>query len=223
MMKFYKNLFKSKANIITFLIAASLLMALYYAALLRVSSFETFIQSNSPAFVILQIVFSILNSVLSALAIVLIIELTRKQKQSGNMNIFQTAISLFISIGTTGCYVCGSILLPSFGIAASFAALPFGGLEIKFITTLLLIYSLNDLQKKVRGICKIYKIKTIQFKYNDEVKFQFNIKEWGNYRPILVTFSFVALIFALPLITSPLGFKINDPKMYSCVHKRMNS
>lgn len=206
----------SRMNLVIFAVATLAMAAMYYYALTMSVPFDVFIHSNSPAFVILQILFSIGNSVAGAVSIVLIIELFRIQKQIGKTNIFQSTLSLFISVATTGCYVCGSILLPTLGLAASFAALPLGGLEIKVITLVLLVYSINDLNNKLLGICKVYNDRFVKLKL-DDISLELNLKRIFQLKPTFITLGLVSLIFVLPVIL-PHFIKggLNDPTQYSC-------
>lgn len=216
-----KNIFytirKSPRNVAVFIGASVILAALYYYALIQSAPFDTFIRSNSPLFVVLQVLFSIANSVIGAVSIVLLLELFQIQRKVGGTNIFQSVASLFISVATTGCYVCGSILLPGLGLAASFASLPLGGLEIKIITLLLLLYSVNDLNHKLMGTCKIYADKFLSFKFDGGV-WKFNLKRIFQLKSTFVTFGLMGLIFLLPGIlpkNSPI--QLNDPSQYFCV------
>jgi len=209
---------KSKKNIVTFIILSFGFAGLYYFALIQSAPFEVFIKSNSPTFVTLQIIFSILNSLVGAVSVLLLIELFRIQKKVGGTNGLQSIVALFISVATTGCYVCGSILLPGLGLAASFTAMPFGGLEVKILTLLLLIYSVRDLNKKLLGTCKIYQDRFIVLKVNEDKRFRFNLKRLLELQPTFITFSFIILIFALPsILPSVTTASINDPNQYICV------
>jgi len=210
-------LLKDKLNLVLFIIFSSLILGSYYLAIVKIIPFESFLKSNSTLFIILQILFSITNAVLAGLSITMIVELFKKQKSSNNLNIAQTVLSLLISIGTSGCYICGSILVPSFGIASSFASLPFGGVEIKIITMLLLIYSINDLNNKLNGTCKIYRDSFVILLF-ENMSLKFNLKYFLQLKPAVITFSMIFVIFALPLLFSASSFNINDPKIYSCNH-----
>ncbi len=214
----WKTITKSKQNIVTFVILSVVLLSLYYLALIQSASLDAFIRSNSPLFVILQILFSILNSLVGAVSILLLVELFRIQRKVGNTNVVQSIAALFISVATTGCYVCGSILLPGLGLTASFAAMPFGGLEIKILTLLLLIYSVNDLNHKLMGTCKVYKDKYLLVKVSENWSYRFNMRRLFELKPTFITLGMIALIFVLPSILPHVTTaSINDPDQYSCV------
>jgi len=212
----YKIIIRSARNRIVFVILSLALLGFYYLALTRSVSLPIFIESNSPIFIGLQIILSIINSILGAASIILLLELLKLQKLGGKLSFIQTVSSLFISIATTGCYVCGSIFLPSLGIASGFAALPIGGLEVKIITILLLIFSINDLTKKLLGICIVYEDYMLVVKL-DENEIKFNLKHLFALRPALITGFLILLIFILPLIL-PKTSLINSTSIYSCKH-----
>jgi len=193
-----KQIFKNKFNIFLIVVLTVAISYLYYLVIDSSLPFEIFIKVNDPEFVIFQILFSVVNSFLTAISLVLFIEIIRERKKGQKSGILSTLIALGFSIGTTGCYVCGSILLPFIGIATSFASLPFGGLEIKFITALLLIYSIRQLLKVYSGLCEIRPDKKYILGIGEN-KLKISQNQIDNFKPIAVSFALIALIFVLPI------------------------
>lgn len=213
-----RQLFKNRRTTTTFVVGTFVLLGFYYYAVVQSVPFSTFLRSNSPLFIFLQILLSFINALLGAAGVTLVGQLFRQQQQNGSMNVFQSAVALFLSVATTGCYVCGSILLPSLGIASSLAALPLGGLEVKLITAGLLLYSLRDLHRKLLGICEIPRPLVVKLELGEK-NWQLKLNNWQQWRAGAITLSMVVLIFALPAITPKNMFSINDPNVYSCKHE----
>lgn len=115
-----------------------------YFLLTRVTSFERFLIDNNRLFVFLTIVFSLLNNFLIAVALTFLIYLVEKKQQlaGGKTNAF---FGVLLSLISVGCAVCGGLLLPLLGIAASLTAFPFQGLEIKLLSIGLLSLSLSEM------------------------------------------------------------------------------
>ncbi|GAB4287139.1 MAG: hypothetical protein Kow0081_4980 [Candidatus Dojkabacteria bacterium] len=190
---------------------------LYALAIESTGSIETFINHSPFLILAFQIFFSLLNSALFSTSIVMLLYVF-KQRQKGDgkaVSVIQSVVALFFSVTTTGCYVCGTVLFPVVGIASAFAALPFGGIEVKFLTTLLLIYSILDLSKKVLGICKVDTSKTVEIIAGSKI-FKFQTSTLTAFRQTAITFTFVALIFVLPAIL-PSGNFIKVDSQYVCL------
>jgi hypothetical protein len=187
-MKIKKLITKSKfIEIIIFLAVSSISLFAYYYAITMHVSFAIFLKANSPAFIILQIVLSIANSLLMAYAIVLMYRLFTIYSQISGKSVINTGFSLIFSVATTGCYVCGNILFPSLGLLGAFASMPFGGLEIKVITLLLIAYSIVDLKKKINMGCKTSNnSKYIVLKYYDK-QFKLRMFELRSLMPLIIT------------------------------------
>ena len=191
-------IYKSKINLILSVLLFFIAISIYTYAILNTGTIETFFQT--PILLLVgQVFFTVLNSALIAIATTLFVYLFRKEKKNSNVSFLSVFSALFVSVASTGCYICGTVLLPFLGIAASFATLPLGGLEVKILTVFLLVYSINDLSKKVLGICdykdnKIYRISLGQ----KDISIQGSI--FSKFKPFLITFSILTLIFALPFI-----------------------
>lgn len=193
-----------------------LISSTYYLALTANVSLSNFFLHNSASFIIGQIGLSLFNAIFAAFAIVLLVDLLKQKQQRSTTNIFQTGLSLGASIITTGCYVCGSLLIPGIGVAAGLAFLPFGGLEIKIATLILLSYSVYDLSKKKQGLCAIPARKMITIKLQDQIILSINLKAWQRFTPAFLVYSATALIFILPGIIVPNSHFVNPPFQYQC-------
>src|SRR3989338_3137838 len=127
-------------------------MFLNYFLLLRTTTWEKFLQDNPRWFVFASVNLTILNNFLIALAITFFIYLLEKKRSIAVGETSSSLVSTFLSIVSVGCTVCGGFLLPLVGIAASLSALPFYGIEIKVISIVVLLVSLNILIKRTNVI-----------------------------------------------------------------------
>src|SRR3990167_3946314 len=148
----------SKPNylVITVAIAFNILFA-YYLILIQRTTWDAFWQSNAAWYVWSQIILSIINALLAGMAASFLFYVIEKRLQGSELTSLNTLGSLFFSAAVTGCSVCSAFLLPALGIAASLAAFPFGGLEIKLFSALILLYALWQYSKSVLGLCGIPK------------------------------------------------------------------
>lgn len=201
-----KRVYTHKLYIFITAVLSAIVLGLYYAAITAQVPFNTFMSSSTTVFTILQLIFSFINAVLIGVALTMFMYVFRQRQKTNSATITQALTSLFFSVATSGCYVCGTVLLPSVGVAASFTSLPFGGLEIKFLTILLLVYSIHQYAQVILEICKIQKFKTVKIELGSK-EVIFSTKHFYNAKPIIISASFIVLIFTLPIITNTLGFK----------------
>lgn len=207
-MKTILVLLKNKENLIFFIVVFLFFTYSYFFALTQQISWAIFLRNNSSIFVILQVILSLINSVVGSLCLLLIIRIFKERKNQEKASFIQTFSALFISIITTGCYVCGTVLFPAVGLAASFSTLPFAGLEIKVITAIFLLYSLRELLKNYKGICDVESPKLYKFSFGNKF-FTFKLKYLQRAKPLLITSIFIILVFALPSLL-PKNAEINS-------------
>lgn len=205
-----------------FVVSTLASIALYYFTLELVSSWEVFRLSNPDYIVYSEIILSLANSVLMGLAVTLFVFVFRSRISGGGAGGFQTITSLFFSFSTTGCYVCGSVLLPTLGLGASIAQAPASGPVIKFLTMLLLLYSVRGYARNIAGICdpednnKVYKF---VFSPNQTIRIR---KPFLNQASqVGVTLGFVGLIFVLPSLMISTGI-VAENDQYVCVLEEHN-
>ncbi|BCX14154.1 MAG: hypothetical protein KatS3mg085_686 [Candidatus Dojkabacteria bacterium] len=140
-----------------FIITTVIILGMYSIAIEFSVSINMFIMANSSIFIILQIVLSVLNAVFGGLAITFIFFLFSKQKQFNGLSSIQSTSSLIFTVGTSGCYICGSLLIPVAGISSAIGTLPFGGIELKILALILFLISLFETAPKILGICDLNK------------------------------------------------------------------
>ena len=128
-----------------------LFVLFHYLVLLKTTVWVTFITDNHPVFVLFSIGFTLLNSLLMAVSLTGIVYIIDRHKSINRSTTATTTTSLFLSFISTGCAVCGGFLLPLFGVAASLTAFPFLGLEMKALSTILLVLSLVDILQLIQG------------------------------------------------------------------------
>jgi len=181
---------------LTVFIALNVLL-LYYFLLIQKTTWAAFWQSNTAFYSWSQIVLSIINAVLIGASVSMLFEVIKEKKKTSRTSFLQTFASLLFSAAATGCSVCSAFLLPLLGIAASLTALPFGGLEIKLLSALLLIYTIYEYAKITSGLCKIPKEKVASFK-EGQLELKINRKTLSQLRPLAFLIIFVVIVYALP-------------------------
>jgi len=172
-------------------------LLLYYFLLIQKTTWDSFWQSNTVFYSWAQIVLSVINAVLIGASISMLFEVIKEKKKTSKTSYLQTFASLLFSAAATGCSVCSAFLLPLLGIAASLTALPFGGLEIKFLSALLLFYTIYEYAKITSGLCKIPKEKIISFEKN-QIKFSLKKETLPQLLPFLLLVIFITIVYTLP-------------------------
>lgn len=192
------NILKNKNNLTIFIVVTLFFLLTYYFLLVNNVPWGVYVSTNPSLLVLLQITFSIINSALFSFSI-LLIYLTVKQKRRKDLTFIQTIGASLFSLATTGCYICGSILLPSIGFTSSIVILPFAGLEIKIVTAIFMAYTLRQLLRSYIGICTIKKFKRYKLEVHNHTLI-FNFQYINTLKPIAITFVFVLSIYTLPYI-----------------------
>ena len=120
---------------------------LYYFLIIQKTTWDSFLQSNSQLYIWLQVFLSIGNAILIGISLSMLFNVIEEKRKVSKGSFVQTLGSLLFSAAATGCSVCSAFLLPALGITASLTAFPFGGLEIKVLSILLLIYAIYEYAK----------------------------------------------------------------------------
>ena len=181
---------------LTVFIALNVLL-LYYFLLIQKTTWDSFWQSNTAFYSWSQIVLSIVNAVLIGASVSMFFEVIKEKKKISKTSFLQTFASLLFSAAATGCSVCSAFLLPLLGIAASLTALPFGGLEIKLLSALLLIYTIYEYAKITSGLCKIPREKVISFE-RGQIDLKINKETLPQLLPFLLLIIFITIVYTLP-------------------------
>src|SRR3989338_7604908 len=182
--------------IITLAIAVNVVF-LYYFILTQKTTWDSFLQSNTSFYSFMQIALSIVNALFIGASLSMLLNVIEEKKKTTKSSVLQTTGSLLFSAAATGCSVCSAFLLPTLGIAASLTALPFGGLEIKFMSLLLLFYLFFEYAKITSGLCKIPKEKIISFEKN-QIKFSLKKETLPQLLPFLLLVIFITIVYTLP-------------------------
>lgn len=146
--------------IITIAVALNVLF-INYLILIQKTTWDAFWQSNALWFIWSQIILSVIFAILVGIAVSFLIYVIEAKKSGSEYTSLNTLGSLFFSAAVTGCSVCSAFLLPALGIAASLAAFPFGGLEIKLFAIFILLYAIWQYSKSILGRCDISREKKI--------------------------------------------------------------
>lgn len=191
-----KTFSKPYSLALTVFIALNVLL-LYYFLLIQKTTWAAFWQSNTAFYVWGQIVLSIVNAVLIGASVSMLFEVIKEKKKTSKTSYLQTFTSLLFSAAATGCSVCSAFLLPLLGIAASLTALPFGGLEIKLLSALLLLYTIYEYAKITSGLCKIPKEKIVSFE-KDQIKFSLKKEVLPQLISLFLLIIFITIVYTLP-------------------------
>lgn len=196
-----KNSLDETSERLVFFVIFAVSIAFYYFAITSVVSLEYFLKNNPAWIIALQILLIFINSFLTALSFVMFLKIFKNKKAENKSSIIGTIVALFFSVFSTGCYVCGTVLFPAIGLGSSFASLPLGGIEVKIVTAIMLLYSVNLLSNNVLGICKVFSNKNFVFKisglnlFSISPKFIYQAKHFG------IILLFILSIFLLPILT----------------------
>lgn len=188
----------SKPNYWAITIAVALnVLFLYYLILMQTTTWDAFWASNVSWFAWSQVVLSIINAGLLGIAVSFLFYVIEERKKGSKTTFLSTLGSLFFSSAVTGCSVCSAILLPTLGIAASLSAFPFGGLEIKAFSVVVLLYAIRQYSKSISGLCAIPKEKIMSF-HNKKFALNINRKTLPQLQPLLLLLLFVFTVYAIP-------------------------
>lgn len=215
-----KQILKNKAYLISCIVLSIALFGVNLYLLFQSSiSWSALWALNSFWFNLAQIILNLILAALASLSLISFVYILRKKVKSSNSNILSTFFALFISSATTGCYVCGSVIAPAFFSFLSLSSLPFGGLELKLISILLLLYALREYSKSILGICKVDNQKFVSIK---DGKLQI-VPKWRlllNYKDMFIILFLIGAILLLPKISEffKMDFTNHSAKAneYSC-------
>lgn len=201
-----KKLFEQKQYIIVFLLVFLVSIALYTYLLLKNVTWDLLWKMNSPYYNVLQISLNIAISLLLGMAISMLVYIVRNKKKGEGLTTLGAITSILFSAATTGCYVCGALLLPTVGITASLKALPFGGLEVKILSLGILYYSIFEYSKSILGLCKVNHAKFLLLQ-KGKIIVTFSKEAFLNLKPLFLIAGFLILIYLLPFV--PDKYKLN--------------
>ena len=195
---------KPYAWVVTFFTFATVLF-IYYIIFLQTTTWTRFWTTDIPIYVWSQILLSIANALLIGIAMSLflaVFEIKQKSKQATLL----TAGSFLFSAAATGCPVCGAFLLPLLGVSASLAALPLGGIEVKILSLLVLLYAIYEYSKTFTGACPVRKDKLLSWK-NGRPAVNINRHTLASQKPLAVLILFIVLVYSLPFL--PKTWRVN--------------
>ncbi len=185
---------------LTIFIALNVLF-LYYFLLAQKTTWDAFWQSNTAFYAWSQVILSIINALLIGVSISMLFSVIEEKRKTSKMSLLQTFSSLLFSAAATGCSVCSAFLLPLLGIAASLTALPLGGLEIKILSILMLLYVIYEYAKVNSGLCTIYDEPIITTK-DGQLHININKKTAPKLKSLALLIVFILVIYMLPRLPS---------------------
>jgi len=183
------------------------ILFVYYFILIQTTTWEVFWLSNVDYYNYLQIFLSLATAAGFGVVVTMMLYVIEARIAQGG-SWLTSVVSLVFSGAATGCTVCGAILLPTLGIAASLTALPFGGLEIKLLSLLLIFYAIYEYSKVITGVCRLDKGARLVRLNQGQVELNLNRESLSPLvTPVLITLAFVAVVYALPKL--PAKYKLS--------------
>ncbi len=184
----------------------------YYLVLIQTTTWEVFWQSNIAIYNWLQMILSVLTAIgFGVVAAFMVYMIEKRQAQSGSW--LTSGVSLLFSTAATGCTVCGAFLLPTLGIAASLTALPFGGLEVKFLSLVLIVYALYEYAKYITGVCEVKRKRWLRW---EDGGLEIDMDKETVYallKPMVILIGFGLVVYSLPKL--PTEYKLQFQRKIS--------
>lgn len=153
-----KAVFSDSLYVVLAVSLAVNLLLIYYLVFLQTTTFAVFFASNNFFYNWVSIVLTALNSLLFGVAVAMVL-FSWKKKQAIAGSTGNSALGVALGAISTGCPVCGAVLLPTLGIAGSLAAFPLQGMEIKLLSIAFLLWAVKKSSEVIAGVCPIYKEK----------------------------------------------------------------
>jgi len=160
--KFIENIkqtYSNKNMVLKYnLISSGILFLILYTLLTWTNKFSylKFILLNGPIFSFFSLLLIVLISLVMGINIGLLRMKYVKSKELGNEK--GSILVFLLSFFGTGCPVCGTLILGLLGFPLALNLLPFKGLEINFLTLVLMIFSAYYISKKL-DVCESCKVK----------------------------------------------------------------
>ncbi len=195
-------------------------LAVYLWIFGKTTTWLVFWESNIALYNWLAIILSIINAVLIGIAIAFFFHVLAVRKKGQQASFFETFGSVVFSAAATGCPVCGAFLLPLLGIAASLTALPFGGLEVKLLSILVLLYAIYEYARTITGVCAVPKERLISLT-KGRLYLTLNKNTVGQLKPLGIVVAFIVFVYALPYL--PKSWRVNFSKKSSMPVKLSSS
>lgn len=202
------------------IITAINVLFLYYFLLTQKTTWDAFWQSNTTFYSWSQIILSIINAILIGASVSMFFQVIEERKKLSKTSFAQSFASLLFSAAATGCSVCSAFLLPMLGIAVSLTALPFGGLEIKFISILVLLYAMYEYAKTISGFCPISKESIVSSK-NGQLQFNLTAKTLPQLKPFAILLLFIVIVYSLARL--PKTWRLQTQKNIVAVNQNTNT
>ncbi len=204
-----KKTFDSPAYWILATLTALSVMFIYFWIFSKTTTWMVFWQSNIALYNWLAIILSIINAILLGITVAFFFRILEIRKKGQKVSFLEALGSLIFSAAATGCPVCGAFLLPLLGIAASLTALPLGGLEIKLLSILVLLYALREYARIITGVCALSKERLLRFERGKPV-LRLNRTTIAQLKPLAILGLFTIIVYALPYL--PKSWRVNFSK-----------
>lgn len=188
---------KPYAWILSVSVSASVLFV-YYIIFLQTTTWSRFLDTDIPLYVWSQILLSLANAIAIGIAMSMFLAVFEIKQKAGKATLL-TAGSLLFSAAATGCPVCGAFLLPLIGVSSSLAALPLGGIDVKILSLVVLLYTMYEYAKTLTGVCPVSKEKLIAIK-NGKLTFHITRQTLAEQKPLAIMLLFIIAVYSLPAL-----------------------
>jgi hypothetical protein len=203
----FETLFSEPPFLVLALSLAVNLLLAYVLLFQQSTTFVVFFLSNSPLYIGLSIVLTILISLLTGVALSQAIYVARtrlavRRAQGTGRGVFGSALGAIAA----SCPACGSALLPALGIAGSLAVFPLQGLEIKMLSLVILGDAIWEGSRTIAGVCELTSQKIVEWN-DDRILIRFNRRTLARLRPVLLIALVAMAVYLLPAL--PAQYKLN--------------
>lgn len=143
-----------RPDVLAYAAAASIaLLLVYYLLLTRVTTFQRLVEAAAqvPAYLPIQLSLVLVTTVLFGANVAIVVLLTRARRGSSTQA--GSIVGGFVGAFGAGCPACGAYLLSLLGVSGGLALLPFGGLELWALSSLLMAVTLTSSLRRLDDAC----------------------------------------------------------------------
>jgi hypothetical protein len=143
-----------RPDVLAYAAAASIaLLLVYYLLLTRVTTFERLAEAAAqvPAYLPIQLSLVLVTTVLFGTNFAIVVLLTRARRGSSTQA--GSIVGGFVGAFGAGCPACGAYLFSLVGVSGGLALLPFGGLELWALSSLLMAVTLTSSLRRLDEAC----------------------------------------------------------------------
>ena len=143
-----------RPDVLAYAGAASIaLLLVYYLLLTRVTTFHRLVEAAAqvPAYLPIQLLLVLVTTALFGANFAVVVLLTRARRASSTQA--GSIVGGLVGAFGAGCPACGAYLFSILGVSGGLALLPFGGLELWALSSLLMAITLTSSLRRLDSAC----------------------------------------------------------------------